>query len=172
LTGVWGSMTKTSTLWILATSIACSAAEVVFGVPAEGAEARIALTSVQGVGGQVFRSTLTIDSASAHYAFTSCSGSVSSDCTEEQAHSGTVSRVALDAAFREAQAKEFRDLLGEYKLPGDIVPPDGGAMTLTVTVGERQKVIIWHKHATAPDALARFICRVNALGGSLAQCAE
>lgn len=155
---------------MLAAGLSCQGADDVFGVAATGAAASVSMSSVQGVGGHVYRSTFTLDSATAQFESYLCTSGVNGPCISEERRTGTASRTALDDLFRYAQTREFRELRDGYRPSGDIVPPDGGGTKLTIVTGEREKTITWAKHVTIPAALDSFLCRLQAATHPLILC--
>jgi hypothetical protein len=145
-------------------------AENIVGIFVPGAPARVIQETVAAAGGQITRTTVTVDSATATYEVVICQGGVTGPCSEMQRRSGDVPGAMLTELFEAAQTREFKRLKEEYRLNTEYTPPDGSWTLLSVTVGERERSIEWQEGADLPDVLERFLCRLDTIQGSLALC--
>jgi hypothetical protein len=140
----------------------------IFGVAASGETARVEWSSTESAGGQVYLSSLTVDSATATYEVSRCQGSaMKGPCVTTEQRIGIVPAAVLRQLFQRAQTATFRDLRAEYRIRGDVIPPDGGWTELKVVAGERAKTIRWDKYASIPDILREYGCLMLAATESL-----
>jgi hypothetical protein len=156
--------------YLIVIAAAACGTDIVFGVPAPGSEASVVETSVRAAGGRVHRSNLVIDSTTSRFELVNCEGGVTGECVESQRVSGDVHRDRLAELFELAQSRAFRALKDEYRISGDVVPPDGGSTSLKVTVGDREKTIAVEHGASVPEVLTRFLCLTRAIHGTLLLC--
>jgi hypothetical protein len=154
-------------LLLAGAAVGCNSSSI-FGVSASGETARVEWSSTESAGGQVYLSMLTVDSVTATYEVSRCQGSATKGpCVTTEQRTGVVPPAVLLQLFERAQTRTFRELKSEYRIRGDIVPPDGGWTELTVVVGERAKAVRWDKHASIPDILREYGCLMLAATESL-----
>lgn len=150
---------------------ACSQSEVIVGVSDPGAAARITFEDWGYAGGHGFRTSLTLDSASATYTVETCTEGVGVSCDEnKQRRTGAVQADVRDQLFRRTYLRDFRSLRAEYRRDGAVMIPDPGAAKLTVTAGERTRTLEWEKGAVVPALLDAYVCNLRAATGELITC--
>lgn len=151
--------------------VACSRSEVIVGVLDPGAPARITFEERGFVGGQGFRTKVTLDSATAVYVVETCTESVGVSCDDtKQVRTGTAQTEVRDELFRRTSMRDFRLLSAEYRRAGSVVPPDPYDAELTITVGERTRTIEWEKGAEVPALVGAYVCNLRAATGELISC--
>jgi hypothetical protein len=151
---------------------AVSGADDVLGVPDPGALARLVLvTGASRGGGAYTTTTLVIDSITAGFEETICQErALAPPCSDGLTRrSGIASRALLDQLYADTRAPAFRRLASSYE--PQVRPPDGSGSTLTITGGERTRIISWHHSAKIPAVLPAFACRLQAVTGTLVNCA-
>jgi hypothetical protein len=159
-------------LFLLVTILVACNEDLILGVPSPGAPARIMTTSRQFVGGHEYIDTLMVDSASARYDTFRCSEPFLGGCAAPIRTSATVTAEYIDLVFGRAQSRDFQRLDSEYSLRTTYNPPDGGGARLTVTVGERTRIITWTRGAELPGELTAFLCQFASAGGSIEHCLD
>ena len=132
--------------------------------------ARIVLTHMTATESQVTNVTTTVDSANARFETVTCVAAGTSACPPTGSQSGDVSESALDQLFVAAQSEAFRALQSEYKTGSEDSAPDGGWMILTVRAGSIEKTVQWEANYAVPEVLARFVCWIDGVRGSLSLC--
>ena len=151
--------------------MACPQSEVMVGVPDPGAPARILFEERGFVGGQGFRTKLTLDSATAVYTVETCTESVGLACDDtKQMRTGTVQAEVRNQLFRRTSMRDFRLLRAEYRREGSVLPPDPYDAELTITVGERTRTIEWEKGAEMPGLVGAYVCNLRSATGELIAC--
>jgi hypothetical protein len=133
--------------------------------------ARITLTQMSATGTRVTNVTTTVDSVNSRFETVTCVAEGTSACPITDRQSGDANEAAIGQLFALTHTESFRALHDEYKSGGDDSPPDGGWTILTVRTGSLEKTVRWETNYPIPNILARPLCWINSIRGSLALCA-
>jgi hypothetical protein len=114
--------------------------------------------------------TTTIDSVRSRFETTTCVAAGTSNCPTTERRSGDVLPAALHQLFETARAADFRDLRTEYRAGDDNTPPDGGWTILTIRSGSFEQTVHWETNYPVPPILARYVCWIDGVQGSLSIC--
>jgi hypothetical protein len=134
-------------------------------------EPRVVLTRMTATDSRVTNVTTTIDSVNARFETATCFAEGTSACPTTDRQSGDVPQAALNQPFETAQSADVRALRAEYRAGDDNTPPDGGWTILTIRAGSLEKTVQWETNYPVPAVLARIVCEIDGIRGSLSLCA-
>jgi len=152
-------------------STACARQPLPTDVAAPGEPARVVLTSSAVAGGRSYFSETRVDSATAHYLFTTCDDAGGGGrCPTERTREGTVLGSILQALFVESTGPAMRRVNATYRRPSNITPPDPGGSKLEIIANGRRRSVEWDHGVNVPDVVHSVGCLLQAARGDLILC--